>query len=920
MRSLSLGVTAVVCVAVFMGLAQAAGQDSRPRFASHAVQTPVAADGSTYYIVRLKEAPAATYRGETAGYAATDARARGEVMLDVQAAASYAAYLDERQSALLDSGARVLGHGLQPRYRYHLAFNGMSVRLTPAEAQRIAALPGVLSVRPVRHFAPSTGIGMPASAGDTNASRDWVSAPVVWQLPSNGTDDEGEGVVLADLDTGINHANSSFDAIGPLDGYTAVNPGGKFFGVCDPSNTKQHAFSTPLTCNDKLIGAYSYTHGSDDPDSPEDSEGHGSHTASTVVGDFVSVSVLGASTPLSGVAPHASVIAYDVCAPSPVLCGEDDTMAAVEQAIKDQATLKSRWGTAFKGMVLNFSIGGSNDSPYEDPAEMAFLNAVEAGIYVSAAGGNGGPANAIAPDPADAPQYQVQHLGPWLATLAAATHDGAFSSNKLEGFSGGDSGTKPASNMGGAGDTAGFGPQPLVYTGDASFSGTAPVKTGTAPTSQSAYPASLGAAANAQQCLYPFTPGTFNASEIVVCDRGTNPLVDKAFNVQHGGAAGMVIATTASSSQDMVAEPYVIPTTLLKLSDGNKLRTWINASTGSATPPSAQIGGATLGIDRTSADQVAGFSSRGPNDNAFDAVIKPDMAAPGVSVLAAVSNPLYTDGCHSCSDVPESYDFFDGTSMATPHDSGAGALIKQAHPGWTPAEIKSALMLTSVTGQDSSSPGLTDQCASLDSGNNCIPGTTLPSPQVRGAGRIDVDAAERSGLLLDETGSAYSAADPAHGGDLTKLNLASLGNAACAGTCSWTRTVRSSFTAAMVGYSVSVSRLSGGLKVTVTPSSFQLAPGQTQVLTIQANSAAVTLGTWAFGEMDIKTTGTGDGGAAIPDMHMPMAVLSASSSSSGGGGTPGKGGSSGGGGGGGGELGLFGLTALLLTFLRRKIS
>lgn len=916
MRSLSLGVLAVVSVSV--GLAQAAGQDSRPHFAQHVAQAPTEVDGSAYYIVRLKDAPAATYRGEIAGYAATDARTRGEVMLDVQAAASYAGYLDERQSALLDSGAKLLGHSLQPRFRYHLAFNGMSVRLTPAEAQRIAALPGVLSVRPVRHFAPSTGVGTPAAAGDTNASRDWVSAPVVWQLPSNGTDNEGEGIVLADLDTGINHSNSSFDAVGPLDGYTAVNPGGKFFGVCDPTNTKQHAFSTPLTCNDKLIGAYSYTHGSDDPDSPEDSEGHGSHTASTVVGDFVSVSVLGASTALSGVAPHASVIAYDVCAPSPVLCSEDDTMAAVEQAIQDQATLKVRWGTSFKGMVLNFSIGGSNDSPYEDPAEMAFLNAVEAGIYVSAAGGNGGPANAIAADPTDAPQYQVQHLGPWLATLAAATHDGAFSGNKLEGFSGGDAAKLPASDMVGVGVTAAFGPQPLVYTGDAAFSGTAHVRSGTAPTSNSPYPASLGNAANAQQCLYPFTPGTFNASEIVVCDRGTNPLVDKAYNVKQGGAAGMVIATTASSSQDMVAEPYVIPATLLKLTDGNKLRTWLNASAGSATPPSADISGATLSIDHATADQVAGFSSRGPNDSAFDAVIKPDMSAPGVSVLAAISNPLYTDGCHSCSDVPESYDFFDGTSMATPHDSGAGALLKQAHPSWTPAEIKSALMLTAVTGAAGTSPGLTDQCASLDSGKNCIPGTTLPTPQVRGAGRIDVDAARRSGLLLDETGSAYSAADPAHGGDLTTLNLASLGNQACPGTCTWKRTVKSSFSSATVNYSVSLSRLSSGLKTTVTPSTFRLAPGQTQVLTIQASSAAVTLGTWAFGEVDITTSGTGDGGAAIPDMHMPMAVLSASSSSSGGGGTtPGKGGSSGGGGGGG-ELGLFGLAALFAAWRRKN--
>ncbi|HEY3645359.1 MAG TPA: hypothetical protein VGM16_08480, partial [Gammaproteobacteria bacterium] len=106
------------------------------------------------------------------------------------------------------------------------------------------------------------------------------------------------------------------------------------------------------------------------------------------------------------------------------------------------------------------------------------------------------------------------------------------------------------------------------------------------------------------------------------------------------------------------------------------------------------------------------------------------------------------------------------------------------------------------------------------------------------------------------------------------------------------------------------------LKVAVTPTSFRLAPGHSQVLTIKANSAAVPQGDWAFGEVDMKTTGTGDGGVAIPDMHMPMAVLAASSSTSGGGGTPGgNGGSSGGGGG---DESLFGLAALLLAWRRKN--
>ena len=910
MRGLCFGALAAVCVSVSVGLAQAAGQDSRPRGLHHAVQPQASTDGRGYYLVRLEDAPAASYMGDVRGYAATSARIRHEAILDVKAASSYVAYLDARQSALLDSSARLLGRTLKARYRYHYVLDGMSLELTPEEARRMASLPGVAAVTPVRRFAPT--VGMPAAAGDTNASRAWIDAPAVWQLPSNGTDNEGEGVVLADLDTGINHANSSFAATGPLDGYAAVNPGGKFFGVCDPNNTAQNSLSTPVTCNDKLIGAYSYTHGTNDPHSPEDSEGHGSHTAGTAVGNFVSTTVNGAATPLSGVAPHASLIVYDVCAPSPALCSEDDSIAAVEQAIKDQATLKQRWGSAFKGMVLNFSIGGSNGSPFEDATELAFLSAEEAGIYVSAAGGNGGPSNVVVNDPTNNPVYAVQHLAPWVATMAAATHDGSFSSNLLENFAGGNPATRPAASMKGAGNTAGFGPQPLVYAAD--FASGESGSCGAEPSGEGCTSAG-STAANAQQCLFPFDPGTFTG-QIVVCDRGTSPLVDKAYNVQQGGAAGVVIATTSSSSQDLPTEPYVIPATLLKLSDGDKLRAWLAASAGSPTAPSADLSGSRLTIDRSQADQVAGFSSRGPNSSSFDAVIKPDLTAPGVSVLAAVNDPQYADGCAgSCSAAPESFDFFDGTSMATPHDSGAAALLKQAHPSWTPSEIKSALMLTAVTGADGSSPGLTDQCASLDSGNNCVAGEVLPSPQVRGAGRIDVDAAERAGLVLDESGSHYQEADPAKGGDLTALNLASLGNRACAATCTWTRTVTSTFATAKVTYTVDVEGLTGGLEVKVSPASFTLAPGQSETLTVTADTSGIAAGDWLFGTVKFTASGDGDGGAAIPAMHMPVAVRSTGATSGTSSGGTGNKGSSGGGGG---DFGLFSLATLISAFLRRK--
>ena len=860
MRGLFLAVLAAVFLAI--GHAQASGADS-----------------ATWYIVRLSDAPVATYKGGILGLDATDAHMIGHSYLDTTAPATraYVGYLEKRQAETLESARQIIGHDLAPRFQYRYALNGMSVQLTAAEAAAMARLPGVVSVQPVRHFRPSVGISagggyafsvsIPASSADTDFSRNWINAPGVWPLSTDITynDNEGEGIVVADVDTGINSGNSSFAATGPKDSYAAVDPTTLRFGVCDSGNTAQHSLKPAFfNCNNKMIGAYTYTHGTNDPNSPEDSEGHGSHTASTIAGNFVDASTGVGSAAISGVAPHASLIVYDVCDPKD-LCGSDASVAAVEQAIQDQAKLVSKWGSSFKGMVLNYSIGGGED-PYTDPVEQAFLSAVEVGIYVSASGGNGGPSNAIANDPVNAPQYPVEHRGPWVASTAASTHDGLIS-NSLESFSGGDATTLAAlpTGMTGLSATLGLSTRTIVYAGYSEYQNDDPViKTGTAKISGQPYPSSISLAENAKQCLYPFMTGTFVGSPIVVCDRGTIPLVDKAYNVQHGGAAGVVIATTSSSSQELVSESYVIPGTLIVAADGDLLRKWLKASTHGTTQ--AQISAPTYISDTSQADQMTGFSSRGPTNTAFDDLVKPDLTAPGMGVLAAYGNPAYADGTSHVASAPETYAFLDGTSMASPHDTGSAALLMQLHPGWSPAELKSALMLTAITNS------LTDQCASLDSSNNCVVSSSIPSPQVRGAGRIDVEAASRAGFVLDETGAHYEAASSTSGSVLTTLNLASLGNEACSATCSWTRTLTSAFTSANVTYNVSVSGITSGLQVTVSPSTFTLNAGGTQTLTISVDSGSVPKDQWAFAEIDFTTLDTGDGGILVAPMHMPVAV------------------------------------------------
>src|SRR5439155_7762541 len=180
-------------------------------------------------------------------------------------------------------------------------------------------------------------------------------------------------------------------------------------------------------------------------------------------------------------------------------------------------------------------------------------------------------------------------------------------------------------------------------------------------------------AATGDSVINPFPPGTFNG-EIVVCDRGTYGRVAKAKNVAAGGAGGYILANDQASGNSLIADAFAIPGIALTYSDGLAVKAWL-ASPGTHT---ATIAGATVDLSASNGDQMASFSSRGPDKTVPD-VLKPDIAAPGVDILAAVNT---TDPLSD----PE-YGILSGTSMATPHVTGAAALVKAVHHNWTPAQI-----------------------------------------------------------------------------------------------------------------------------------------------------------------------------------------------------------------------------------------
>src|SRR3954447_24240719 len=729
------------------------------------------------YISQLSNPPLASYRGGVPGLAATNPAALGQAKLDPSSAASraYLGYLAQKQTSFRSNLTQMFGRAVEVPFSYRYAYDGITAVLTPDEAARVAGLPSVVHVERQRALQLQTDAG-PA----------WVGAPSIWDGSATGGPhgSMGEGVVVGDIDTGVNHDHPAFAPTGD-DGYTIRNPRGTYYGLCDPVT------GAPL-CNSKLIGVYDFT-----GTGPEDDNEHGSHTASTAVGDVTNAAVLHAPTiditrKVSGVAPHANLITYKACTTTPAIgtCLSPETVAAIDQAVADGVD------------VINFSIGGGSNDPWSDANAQSFLGARDAGVFASVAAGNSGPAARTMGSPANAP---------WVTAVAATTHNRKFV-NSLTNMSGG---TSPPANMSGLGVTSGYGPAPIVYAGDygSPLCGAGPAL----PTGDSA--------------INPFPPGTFHG-EIVVCDRGTYGRVAKGNNVKAGGAGGYVLANDQASGNSLVGDAFGLPGVAIGYSDGIRLEQWLTTP-GTHT---ASIGGAQLDLSAANGDQMASFSSRGP-DKSVPQVLKPDVSAPGVDVFAAVNTT------NPASD-PE-YGMLSGTSMATPHVTGAAALVRAVHHTWTPAEVQSAMMTTGKT-------PLTEN------------GKTV-GPFARGAGRVDLTKAALAGLVLNETTAHYTASDPSTGGDPTTLNEASLANSGCEATCSWTRTVRSTQSVS-TSWSVSVTKPKG-MTLTVSPSSFTLAPGATKTLSITADVSKLAVGQWDEAEVRLG------GGRNVPVAHLPVEIF-----------------------------------------------
>lgn len=740
------------------------------------------------YIVRMNSPSVASYKGGIEAFSATNPATLGMKSLNANSKASkqYANFLKTKQVDLVEHCERAFGRKVNVKYKYQHAFNGVAMELNQQEAKILAALPNVISVSKERIEYLLTDVGPK-----------WIGADKIWQgSHSDGKHhgnhgnhmqgSMGEGAVVAILDSGINHDHPSFADIGG-DGYDHENPLGS--GNYLPGS---YCETNPEFCNDKLIGAWDMVQTPADPNSPEDSDGHGSHTASTTAGNFVKPAVMYAPTTdltrdISGVAPHANIIMYDVCVDS---CPGSALLAAIDQVVVDASNLPNGIQS------LNYSISGG-ENPYSDPVELGFLNATAAGIYVSTSAGNSGPSAAT-----------VAHNSPWVSTTAAMTHNRKIENAVVDMSSDGD----VLANIFGKGFTRGYGPAPIVYAGN--------------------FPTANGSQNDAtpEQCLAPFPTGHFNG-EIVVCDRGDIARTAKGANVLAGGAGGFVLANAAANGEAVVGDAHFLPGVHLGFTNGEILKNWLASNANTI----GSIQGYALNLDNANGDVTAGFSSRGPNTS-LD-ILKPDIGAPGVDIMAAVN----TDGVTPS---PE-FAFLSGTSMSSPHNAGSGALVGML-TDWTPYEIKSALMMTAKTKYLLKDDGITSA-----------------DPFDVGAGRVQLNKVLRSGLVLSETPANFLAANPDTGGDPRTLNIASMQESNCVRTCSWTRVV--THTGDKQGH-WKLSGKSDTMEVSVSPKNISLDQGESATITITADTTLAPAG-WNFGELKLKSSGH-----HYVDLHMPIAA------------------------------------------------
>ncbi|WNC67356.1 S8 family serine peptidase [Thalassotalea nanhaiensis] len=786
----------------------------------------------------------------------------------------YQAHLLSKQHSLVNKLA-ALNINVKPRFNYTQALNGFTIKVDQQTAQQISQLNDVKAVARLG-YSKLQSFSLPKDAG----------TEAVWagETSLGSKSYRGEGMIIGILDTGINSDHVSFADDNTVNGYTFPQVS-EFIGDCADNGDQR--------CNNKLIGIRSYpddviipnvTYNINESDefqhiNGEDYNGHGSHVASVAAGNGIEgvarhfpsykewqhdgTPVAVTSYDVSGIAPHAQIISYQVCDAlgNDTSCADEAVLKAIDDAISDEVD------------VINFSmaeVNGSSLNPYLDAVEMAFLNAHQAGIVVVTAVGVA--SNEIG---------SADHASPWLLSVGVTDKSESYTTYAaINEISGGDEESRPKRQEGSTLTPINEYAAYTGYSGDGFLGHPVAAETVVDTTAYS-----VKQLAELKACT-SIPENTFSPSDIAVClvdvegniSYTNNSSVAQTYQhmadqVKAAGAGGMIMVATSYVSPNITLNydgnfPATFAmTSVLETEQSNTFYQWVVKS----NQLGAQIETMIRPIVEFRYASLLGYmydnaTGYGPGSGVNGEHLLPSVVAPGVNVLAASADQRPYNEYGIASDWLTKT----GSSIATAVVSGSAVLVKQAHPDWSPSQVISAITMTAKPAVHSN-----DEVE------------RVPDAYTMGSGLMNVERAINTGLIMHESVANYQSADPALN-NISELNLPGVLERQCYSSCTITRVVEATRDATWL---VETYMDYASADITISPSQFTLKKGETQTITINFNVTEETFREgWTYSnwyneynenDSDIKnneeSVTSGDiifsaTDRSIPEAHWPVVV------------------------------------------------
>jgi subtilisin family serine protease len=733
--------------------------------------------------------------------------------------------LDTEQVKVITSA----GPNIEPIYSYRYAMNGFAAQMTPAEANKVEHMDEVLrvwedEVRPLstnfsadflQLFDAGVGLRGPAALDGGGIVIGFIDSGVAPEHPALQDFREADRPSLCQgtwADTSIlgRWLCRRYDQ---MEDVQIFGPPENWNGICETG--PQFA---ETDCNNKMIGARFFVDGaqatgpidSGEIFSPRDVDGHGTHTATTAAGNRVKASIFGTSFGrVEGMAPMARVAVYKACWLRPgatrASCNMSDLANAIDMAVADGVD------------IINYSVGSSLFS-VTTPDDVALMAAAKVGVLTVVAAGNEGPNFDTITSPAG---------NPAVITAGASSRDGQHSLEAMQV-------NTPASIAGKyAVKEASF--TPALIDRDPVEGQLVLVDDDDTATDDG----TTGTTFDACQSLINSGEVSGNVAFI---QRGGCDFDVKVANAESAGAIAVVVFNLSGNPIVMIGDSVGIdiPALMVGAADGNLFLDELN----NGSDIDVVLDKSFFLTEQDTGNNMGSFSSRGPGPVAD--IAKPDVTAPGINILAGTT----PDAINSLSG--ESFAFLTGTSMSTPHVAGVAALLKQAHPDWSPAAIKSALMTTAY-----------QEVTLAD-------GTTPAIPFDFGSGHIDPNKANDPGLVYEVTADEYDAfscgvASPdvsqarcddleANGFsfDAADMNQPSISVSEMTSTRTVTRRV-TNVSDTSESYNAQI-ELPSGIDVQVTPASLTVGPGQSATYDVTFTYMSGPLDFYRFGSLTWVST------------------------------------------------------------------